>query len=137
MKNKMIFLMLPLLIFSSASQAATVWLFEDVMVEDVTMLSSDGNKAVVLKLSDVVVDDDNYTFNCSPTTSGNVVAHWDTGVDGLMQALLSTALSAQAQGLKVDINVDPSVCADGAHWWDGDAPHGAGLKFYGIRVRGN
>lgn len=121
-----------LLTISSPSFAARVWLFKSVHVEEVAVVNVGGTHAVRIALSDV---SGTQSYSCAPTQESGVVSLWGSSVTATMSALLSTALAAQAQGVKVDVLVEDSSCNTGNTWDNGSGkPTGLGLNLNGIRV---
>ncbi len=118
---------------SPVANAAKVWLYEDVLVEDASFYTVGGNSIMQVKVTEHPGN-----TGCAPAdehgivymnSSANFGANW--------QFVYSTILSAQAQGTPVDILVDDAVCnSSSGTYYNFGPPEGLGLKFYGVRLDG-
>lgn len=133
MKIHKVILSLLLSLVASFSYAGE-WFFKGVTIQDVTFLHSNSKTAVIIKISSTEAPP-NRQYSCPATAGRQIVAYWADGTTDFTLGLLSTAMSAQAQGLEVDINVDLNDCSTATHWWDGVEPHGLGLQLLGIRIK--
>ena len=127
-----LFLFLYLVLISGQLQAARVWLYENVYVEDVSTYTVGSNVIMQVKLKD-------YPNNtgCAPADAHGVVYMNTTGdFNANWQLQYSTFLSAQAQGLPIDVLVDDAICNTSSGWYDFGSPAGLGFKFYGVRLDG-
>ena len=133
MKN-IFFLSLVLLFVSPLqAQAARVWMFQGVEIENVEAILVGSSAAVRISINDPSGTE---TYSCTPTQQAGVVSFWASSFSSFMQGILSVALSALAQGSRVDIMVESSSCNDSSSWLnaDGDVA-GLGLEVRAIRIR--
>lgn len=125
-----------LMVSVSSGASNRPWLFQNVLIEDVIFSSANGNVAlsIIMSHSNAV---DGQSYNCPATDQYRVVGIVNGSVSGLQKALLSTALSAQAQGTPVDVMVKGGSCHNGSNWGEhaSDLPVGLGMELHGIRVR--
>lgn len=125
-----IFVFLAAAVFLNAAHAQGVW-HEDLIVEDVSFYIKD-SKIIQIKF-------ENFPNNtgCAPADAHGIV-YINTGqvFDPNWHLQYSTFLSAQAQGVPVDVYVDSAVCNTASGFYDFGPPAGLGLKFYGVRLDG-
>ena len=119
------------LIAQEKVSAENIWLFENVKINDVALVSLNGETALKIYLdSSVGVID----YDCAATQQAKIVSYRAQTIAPLMELFLSSALAAQAQGKQVDIMVDTAVCDASAAWKNKDATDGLGYALSGIRV---
>lgn len=113
--------------------AAKNWLYEDVLIDDVSVYSMGSYTVMQVKLKNFPTN-----TNCAPANEHGLVymnASQQFGANWQLQ--YSTFLSAQAQGLPVDVLVDDAICnTDASTSYDFGGARGLGLKFYGVRLDG-
>ncbi|MFN3712211.1 MAG: hypothetical protein ACK4SX_00985 [Alcanivoracaceae bacterium] len=126
-------LLLTLLLFSNVAAAARVWLFEDVLIESVTIREISGTTATQIVISDST---GTQSYSCAPTQQARVVSQWAGGTNDFIRIIHSTAIAAHAQGLRVDVMVETNTCSTNSNWGNGPGmPAGHGLDLKGIRIR--
>lgn len=123
-----------LLACANSATAAKEWLFQNVLIEDVIIGRVGGYTYV-----QIVIDSVGTFTGCEPTKQARILSYWDGG--DYTYALQSSALAAQAQGLRVDILVETTDCSLHSAWLNfdeqgGPLPSGPGLLLQGIRIRG-
>ena len=118
---------------SSQLFAQRVWLFKNVLIEDVSFLSISGWNITQIKLSDV--SSPTASYSCAPTSvEGIVSVRSESGNTDRVKLLMSAALAAQAQGLLVDVLVDTSNCSTSGTFTNGTSTPGMGLYLSGIKA---
>lgn len=121
------------LALSAYAEAAQVWL-EDLMVDDVSFFITpvDGYKIIQIRFESFP------STTCASANSHNVVYIPASSVfDANWQMVYSTFLSAQAQGLPVDVLINDAHCNMASGHYDfGSEPEGLGVRFYGVRLDG-
>lgn len=116
------FLLGTIFLASHSHALAYTWIFEDVLIETVTAMHDGGHSIYQIKLQGNLP-----VTNCPPTDSTKVVSLWtESGSPAdVWDTMYSTALTAQAQGLPVDIYVNEKSC---------NTSKGMGLNWRGIRI---
>ncbi|MCC1495824.1 hypothetical protein [Alcanivorax sp. 1008] len=121
-------------LMAANANADKVWLFEDVLIEAVVLSDVSGTIAAQIHM-DHANQSDNNSYVCAPTSQNKIVSYWNGSASSLLQTFLSTAMAAQAQGLRVDIMVDTSSC-NTSNNWPNDGANGLGFYLQGIRIKG-
>jgi hypothetical protein len=111
--------------------AAPEWAFQKVSVKDILVYYQDGNNVVTVQFDAPVLED----TGCAPTDTHHIVSYWNnTVLKGTIRTWVSVLLSAQAQGLPVDLWVDMNNCSTGNQWDTFGTPAGLGLRLFGVRI---
>ncbi|WP_290519147.1 hypothetical protein [Alcanivorax sp.] len=125
-----------LLFFSFSAQADRVWMFKNVIIKDVAVYNKNSGSGTSYQLVQVKFESPTpVNTGCTPTDAHSIVGHYSTGsINSNVQARLSVLLSAQAQGIPVDLLVDENVCNEYQGWNAFGSPAGLGKIFYGVKA---
>jgi len=124
-----------LLLLCCKASAALEWKFKNVKIKEAAVyreVTSSGSSFFTLEIT---IEGHQQT-GCGPTdTHGVITKTTQNAFSSNWQMRYSTILSAQAQGLPVDILVNNSSCHTGSSWAAKGDPTGRGWELEGIRVR--
>lgn len=135
MKTKLIVSFLIALLLPALANADRVWMFQGVIVKDVAVYNKKSDSGTNYQLVQVKFDSsDLVDTGCAPTDQHKTVGFYASSINSNVQARISVLLSAQAQGIPVDLLVEESDCNE-YHRWDAfGAPAGLGKLFYGVKA---
>lgn len=114
--------------FSSSAMAARDKI-EDVSISEVIVYNDQGLNIITVKFE----SDSPIGTGCTPTDAHNMVSYWTSSSLGTASNWLSVLLSAQAQGLNVDLYIG-GTCNTGNTWTEYGQPYGLGQQFWGAKV---
>ncbi len=128
MKNGML---IGLLSVTSSVCLANSWDIKGVSVEDVLVYRDNGYNVMTVDFS----SESPANTGCTPTDEHKIASTWGSNPFGsLQQSMMSVLLSAQAQGLAVDLMVNTSNCSTGGQWDTYISPTGLGIELKGVRI---
>lgn len=136
MKNYRAFIVFLTFVFSANAEAARVWMFKNVIIKDVAVYNKASGSGTGYQLVQVKFDSPNpVSTDCQPTDAHSMVGYYTTGsINSNVQARLSVLLSAQAQGIPVDLLVEDNGCNEYQGWDAFGSPAGLGKLFYGVKA---
>ncbi len=119
------------LIFSAEAVAGRMWLDNSVKVDEVLVYHNSGYNIITVKVS----PSEALETGCVPTDTHNIFSYWTQGgLGGATQSWVSLLLSAQAQGLEVNLLANTANCNTSTTWTAFGNPLGLGVAFYGARI---